>query len=330
MSHPDTVIPISAALEAIGIESKDPGAWRRYWTKLGAPIVAGSWVGSRERYGADPEALRQFVEKRNEQVAEEARSRIIVPPTPGARKREGFRYSDDEGQEMYKRCPVHLKAEGGQSACQLCQAVIPDIDRGWHAFRTIMITPESWAGSRGSDGIVLLCERCVPFWDNLRREAFERAAPHFRLVRTAVELSPPRGADPAVVARHKQMALATPQPTEKEIIETAHNLFATWIEPLVAQEFVTRRRLEYSPDTATRPALSRTIPGGATVDLFEWMDSRLDAQDPISASMVQTFGYTAEPGLRLELTRGRPPVFRSGGWYRQEPTTYAYDGERRW
>lgn len=339
MSESEKILPISAALQAIGIESKDPAAWRRYWSKLGAPIVPGSWRGTRERFGADPEALSAFVDSRAEQMAREQdeRSEKLKAKLQGQPVVPGFRYTMDEEQEMLKRWDHQLYEGRGAAPCEMCGAHIRNLRVGWHALRTLAEPPSFWArGGRRSDGLVLLCEKCVPLFDLMRRDTFESQAENWRLVRNARRAAAPGGPDETVRQRFLAMVDNEPMPEILEVVEQGHN-FGSWVRPLHAAHcFKSGDKFPEELDMKwfsieVQPKNYESPSGHLLLDVMEWNDRMMDRPHLAGESAVNPYRGDEELPLRLELTRGRSPVMRSAGWGGgRRAIEYAYDPSRTW
>ena len=341
MSQEEQILPISAALQAIGVESKNPTRWRQYWSKLGAPIVPGSWPGSRERFGADPEALRVFVQARGDQMAKEQdeRSEKLRAKLQGKPVVPGFRTTLTEEVEMMKRRPREMgwDVDPFGAPCEMCGQMIPDVRVGWHALRC-MLSPAAWRRDwgRSSDGLVLLCSDCLPVFDDIRRDTFSSQSGNERLHRKYRLETTPR-ASKEQFKQAQAVIMNEPSPSASDILEEGLRL-DSWLPYLQAHWYFSPARLAHTgrrgniseaewsklnsgPKYAARHYGSRS--GHVRINLSEWLDRMADRP--------HLSGQTAEADLRLELSRGRPPLFRSAGWgTSQPPIEYAYDPSRTW
>ena len=318
MHSPENVVPLRDALEVIGVKAKSSSSFRRYWLPLGAPIVPASFAGSRERWGADPEALRAFVVDRRARVAEEARVREASSPNLKKGKPEGFTWT------MAERM---LMVDLGEK-CSICEAPVSADKPSWATLR-LLDHPTSWSRSgRALDHVVLCCEACTPMVDEVKRTVFDRAVKSWKLEneRERAAILDNRGnGGPAMVRAQRREIDRREQPTASALEISGHSIYGYAAARRKPSEDGRGGKVEIG-DVAKGAAVVFHRADGFQLNLNKWFAANEEERERTDSNGDRIYPDTVtQQGIRFERTRGRPVVLSSswGG-------TYAYDGGATW
>ena len=296
---PDGIVPVSEALQQLGIKSTRPAAWCLRYRKMGAPIVPAAFLHTGERWGAEPETLKRWLLARkmetNKALVERGAKNLV--PFTGQKAR--FSYTDAE-LHVFQRF---------DNRCLWCDEQV-DLEKGRHVIRSLIPPDDFQYLNRRYDRLAVTCHKCLPLIDSVRHDAWKGAEEVCKRKSTEAKMEHARAhrgngaTDPSRIGDSDKLKNIgkfgqSDSALNAKMVHTGLDLDG-WI--VVLEGAGTNKRLRDD---------------GVEIDLDGWWDNMPKEED---------WFYKEKPpvGLRLERSWGRPSPFVAP-W-----GTYERDGKREW